>query len=38
MWYVIDKENNLVVGRYYSYYMAEKSSSEYDGKTVVQFI
>ena len=38
MYYLVDKESQVVVGRYYSYYMANKARSEYDGAVSIQFV
>lgn len=35
MWYVIDKESRMVVGRYYSFYAANKLRDEYDGAVLL---
>lgn len=38
MYYLIDKESQVVVGRYYSYHMADKARNEYDGAVSIQFV
>jgi hypothetical protein len=38
MYYVIDKESQVVVGRCYSYHMADKIRSEYDGAVSIQYV
>jgi hypothetical protein len=35
MWYVIDKESHIVVSRSYSFYVANKVRSEYDGAVIL---
>ncbi len=38
MYYLIDKETRVVVGRYYSYYVANLARSSYDGAVAIQYV
>lgn len=38
MYYLIDKESQVVVGRYYSYHMADKARCDYDGAVSIQYV
>jgi hypothetical protein len=37
MYYVIDKESMVVVGRYFSYYVANKARENYDGRVIIEY-
>jgi hypothetical protein len=38
MYYLVDKESQVVVGRYYSYYVANLARSNYDGAVSIQYV
>ena len=35
MWHVIDKESRIIVGRFFSFYSANKLRDEYDGAVML---